>query len=66
MVLMYVTGRNVYELRAVPIKRIDVPVGRIEGFVSGLEHRNSAFTRSGRTIDPSLERSCSCARVDAN
>ena len=58
---------NVYAWsQSVPIKLTDVPIELIGGLESALEHRNSAFTRSRRTFDPSLERSCSCAHVYSN
>ena len=66
MVPMYVIGPNVCELPSVHIKLTDVPIELTEGWESALEHRTSAFTRSRRTFDPSLERSCSCAHVHAN
>ena len=70
MIPMYVVGPNVCELlnvcESVPIKLTDIPIELIGGLESALEHRNSAFTRSRRTFDPSLERSSSCAHVHSN
>ena len=63
---MYVIGPNVCELPTVPTKLTDVTLTLIEYLESASEHRNSAFTESRRTFDPSLERSCSCAHVHAN
>ena len=52
-------GPYVCEPPSVPIKRIGVPMERLERLGSALEHHNLASTRSGRSIDSSLERSCS-------